>query len=83
MHPASITSAGDGVYRMANGGEWIYPAEGFRGVGAILGREVACLTPEVVMVSHTSGYALDEDHQRDVLALSMRYGIPMPEFETA
>jgi lincosamide nucleotidyltransferase A/C/D/E len=83
VHPAHITPAGDGVYRMANGADWIYPAKGFRGVGLIVDREVPCLTPEVVMVSHTTGYALDEDHQRDVIALSARYGIPMPEFETA
>ena len=82
VHPASITPAGDGVYRMTNGADWIYPAEGFRGVGSILGHEVPCLTPEVVMVNHTTGYALDADHQRDVLALSARFGIPLPEFET-
>jgi len=83
VHPASFTPTGNGVYRMANGEDWIYPAEGFSGVGCILGHEVPCLTPEVVMINHTTGYALDEEHQRDVIALGERYGIPVPEFQTA
>ena len=83
VHPASFTPSGDGVYRMAKGEDWIYPAEAFAGVGRILGREVPCLTAEVVMVSHTTAYALDEAYQRDVRALGERYGIPLPEFETA
>jgi hypothetical protein len=32
------------------------------------------------MVNHTTGYALDDDHERDVRALGERYGIPLPEF---
>jgi hypothetical protein len=82
VHPASFRRNGDGVYRMANGEDWIYPAAGFGGRGHILGREVPCLTPEVVLVNHTTGYALDEAHQNDVRALSERYGIPLPEFRT-
>ena len=81
VHPARFSASGDAVYAMANGEEWRYPAEGFRGIGHVLGREVPCLTPEVVMLSHTTGYALDEAHQRDVHALSERYGIPLPHFE--
>jgi hypothetical protein len=82
VHPASFRRNGDGVYRTANGEDWIYPAAGFGGRGHILGREVPCLTPEVVLVNHTTGYALDEAHQNDVRALSERYGIPLPEFRT-
>ena len=83
VHPVSFAPSGDAAYRMANGEDWIYPAKAFTGVGRILGREVPCLTPEVVMVCHTTAYALDEAHQRDVEALSERYGIPLPEFERA
>jgi lincosamide nucleotidyltransferase A/C/D/E len=83
VHPVSFAPTGEGVYRMANGEDWIYPAEAFGGVGRILGQEVSCLTPEVVMISHTTGYALDDAHQRDVRALGDRYGIPLPDFETA
>lgn len=81
VHPAVFAASGDAVYRMENGEDWIYPAEGFAGSGRIHGRDVPCLTPEVMLVSHTTGYALDEDHQRDVQALAAHYGIPLPEFE--
>jgi len=80
VHPASFRADGDGVYKLADGGEWIFPAGGFAGVGHILGSQVPCLTPEVVMVNHTTGYALDDEHERDVRALGERYGIPLPEF---
>jgi hypothetical protein len=83
VHPARFLPSGDGVYRMADGRDWVYPAAGFSGVGRVLGHEVPCLTPAVVMVNHTTGYRLDEEHQRDVIALGERYGIPVPEFETA
>ena len=48
VHPAAFNPDGDGVYQMVGGGEWIFPASGFGGVGRILGRAVPCLTPEVV-----------------------------------
>jgi hypothetical protein len=82
VHPASFRRNGDGVYRRADGTDWIYPAGGFAGRGRILGREVRCLTPEVVLVNHTTGYALDDQHQHDVRALAERYGIPLPDFRT-
>ena len=82
VHPVSFTASGDGSYRMATGEEWIYPAWGFAGSGRILGRDVPCLTAEVVLVGHTTGYALDEEHQHDVRALSERYDIPLPDFRT-
>jgi hypothetical protein len=65
---------------MESGKDWVYPASAFTGTGTILGRRVACLTPEVAMVGHTTGYELDAAHQRDVEALSDRFGIPLPEF---
>lgn len=83
VHPASFRPNGDGVYQIATGKEWIFPADGFSGSGCILGRRVPCLTPEVVMVNHTTGYGLDEAHERDVRALSHRYDIPLPQFRGA
>ena len=82
-HPASFTADGDGVYRMEDGGEWIFPAAGFGGSGLVLGRRVPCLRPEVVMVDHTTGYALDDEHERDVRALGERYAIPVLAFRRA
>jgi lincosamide nucleotidyltransferase A/C/D/E len=83
VHPFATSPSGDGYYRRADGGAWIYPAAGFGGTGNILGREVRCLTPDVVLVNHTTGYALDGDHQRDARALAERYGLPLPNFRTA
>jgi lincosamide nucleotidyltransferase A/C/D/E len=83
VHPVSFTPNGDGLYTMLDGREWIYPAHGFDGSGRILGHEIPCLTPEVVIVNHATGYALDEAHQRDVLSLAARYGLPVPDFRTA
>lgn len=80
VHPAAFTPDGDGVYKMDSGQDWIYPAGGFSGVGRILGHEVACLTPDVVIVNHTTGYALDEAHERDVQALAERYGLCVPRY---
>ena len=82
-HPAAFAPTGEAVYRMENGEDWIFPASGFAGTGEIAGRRVPCLTPEVVLVSHSTGYALDAAHQRDVEALCERFGLPLPPFETA
>jgi lincosamide nucleotidyltransferase A/C/D/E len=83
VHPVSFTTTGHSVYRMANGEDWIYPADAFSGLGRILGDDVPCLTPEVVMISHTTGYTLDEAQRQDVTALGERYGIPLPDFPNA
>ena len=83
VHPATMQPNGDGIYRMENGDDWVFPAAGFRGVGRILGQNVPCLTPEVVLVNHTTGYELDDQHERDVRALSERYGLPLPQYARA
>jgi lincosamide nucleotidyltransferase A/C/D/E len=80
VHPAAFTAEGDGVYQSDSAVEWVFPAAGFSGSGRILGRRVPCLTPEVVLVNHATGYALDEEHERDVRTLARRYGLPLPEF---
>ena len=83
VHPISFAPNGDGVYKLGNGEDWVYPSTAFTGTGTILGRRVACLTPEVVIVAHTTGYALDKAHQRDAEALSERFGISLPAFGKA
>jgi lincosamide nucleotidyltransferase A/C/D/E len=79
VHPVVFTEAGDGVYKMTTGGDWVYPSHGFAGTGDVLGRSVPCLTPEVMMVCHATGYILDDVHRADVVALSERFGIAIPE----
>jgi len=82
VHPVSFTDTGDGLYRMASGEHWVYPAEGFAGAGQILSCQVRCLTAEVMMVCHSTGYALDETHRRDAAALSERFAIPVPDYRS-
>jgi len=83
VHPVTFQPSGEGVYLMEGGRVWTYPASSFACSGAIAGRRVRCLTPETALVCHSTGYALDAAHQRDVNALCERFGLPLPPFETA
>ena len=83
VHPVTFAPNGEGIYKMESGEDWLYPATAFSGVGFILRRRVQCLTPEELMRSHTSGYALDEAHRRDVHKLSEQFGLTLPEFQVA
>jgi lincosamide nucleotidyltransferase A/C/D/E len=78
VHPVVLNEKGEGVYRLREGGTWPYPAEGFAGVGYVLGRRVRCLTPEVQVVCH-AGYELDADDMRDLEALRDRFGVELPK----
>jgi lincosamide nucleotidyltransferase A/C/D/E len=83
VHPVSFLPSGAGVYLMESGKDWTYPASSFAGSGEIAGRAVRCLTPDIALVCHSTGYALDAAHQRDVQALCERFGLPLPPFRTA
>lgn len=78
VHPVVLGEAGDGIYRMESGEDWVYPASGFAGLGYVAGRRVRCLTPEVQMLCHT-GYEPHQASYEDVMALSRRFGIPVPK----
>jgi len=54
-----------------------FPASSFTGRGVINGRPVYCLSAEFQIQSH-SGYEIDEDDVRDMLALRTRFGLPLP-----
>ncbi|WP_326678200.1 nucleotidyltransferase domain-containing protein [Streptomyces sp. NBC_01237] len=54
-----------------------YPVGSLDGTGTVLGRTVPCGTAEFQVHSHT-GYAIDDDDIRDVLALHRQFGIPLP-----
>ncbi|MFL5778045.1 MAG: nucleotidyltransferase domain-containing protein, partial [Chloroflexota bacterium] len=69
---------GNGVYRMVEGGEWIFPAEGFTGIGLVADRSVQCLSPAVQVLCHAGGYEPDEDDRRDMRALRDRFGVTLP-----
>jgi len=77
VHPVRFDDAGDGIYRMENGDDWVFPAIGFTGVGRVGGRRVRCLTPEVQVLCHSTGYEPEEDDVRDMLLLHDRLGIPL------
>jgi lincosamide nucleotidyltransferase A/C/D/E len=78
VHPVAFQPSGDGVYLMEGGRDWTYPASSFAGSGEIAGRPVRCLTPEMALVCHSTGYVLDAAHRRDVEALCERFGLPVP-----
>ncbi|MEV8284450.1 nucleotidyltransferase domain-containing protein [Streptomyces niveus] len=53
-----------------------YPVGSLTGSGRVRGRRVDCGTAHFQVASHT-GYAIDEDDERDVLALHHRFGVPL------
>jgi lincosamide nucleotidyltransferase A/C/D/E len=83
VHPVSFLPSGEGLYLMEGGRDWTYPAHSFAGTGEIAGRPMRCLTPDIALVCHSTGYALDAVHQRDVEALCERFSLPLPPFQTA
>jgi lincosamide nucleotidyltransferase A/C/D/E len=84
VHPVRFDAEGNGVYRMENGEDWIYPARGFAGRGTVAGRALQCLTPEIQMFNHAGGYLPDEDDFQDMRLLNARFGTPLlPPFDGA
>ena len=78
VHPVTFDADGRGVYEMRDGGQWVYPAEGFAGQGNVAGRSVRCLTPEVQVLVH-AGYELTEKDYRELFLLRDRFGVDLPE----
>ena len=54
-----------------------YPVDSFTGIGTIMGKEVACISPERIVEFHT-GYEPDLNDYRDVSALCERFGLELP-----
>jgi lincosamide nucleotidyltransferase A/C/D/E len=77
VHPVTWDEQGNGIYRMRNGQDWVYPASGFAGSGSVLGQRVRCLTAETQMLCHT-GYELSEKDFREMDALHQRFGVEYP-----
>jgi lincosamide nucleotidyltransferase A/C/D/E len=74
VHPVRFDEDGNGIYRMENGEDWIFPAAGFEGRGRIGRREVACLTAVVQMLCHATGYEPAETDFHDMHLLNARLG---------
>jgi lincosamide nucleotidyltransferase A/C/D/E len=56
VHAVSFDGNGNGVYRMASGDEWLYPAEGFASRGLVNGQAVRCLSATTQVLCHAEGY---------------------------
>ena len=78
VHAMVFDEDGNGVYRMHNGDDWIFPAAGFTGRGTILGVNVRCLSPEVQVLCHAHGYVPAEKDLRDMELLEARFGVELP-----
>lgn len=78
VHAVVFDDAGNGVYRMENGEDWIFPAEGFDGRGVVDGASVSCLSPAAQVLCHAHGYAVTEKDLRDMERLRDRFGVELP-----
>ena len=79
VHAARFDEAGNGFYRMRDGEDWVFPAEGLTGEGVIAGRPVRCMTPELQMLCKTGNFEPTQADHQDVRLLHARFGVPIPE----
>jgi lincosamide nucleotidyltransferase A/C/D/E len=78
VHVIDRDRQGNGVYRLEDGSDWIFPAQGFTGRGIVGGMAVRCLTPEVQVLCHAHGYVPTEKDLRDMEQLQKRFGVELP-----
>ena len=78
VHAIVFDHEGNGVYRMQDGSNWIFPAAGFSGRGVIKGYTVRCLSPEVQVLCHVHGYVPTEKDVRDMELLQARFNVELP-----
>jgi lincosamide nucleotidyltransferase A/C/D/E len=78
VHAVRFDDRGNGIYRMQNGEDWVYPAEGFSGRGVIGGETVKCLSPSAQVLCHAHGYQPVEKDFRDMELLAAQFDIDLP-----
>jgi lincosamide nucleotidyltransferase A/C/D/E len=78
VHAVTFDDQGNGVYRMQNGEDWIYLAEGFDGRGLVGPMAVRCLSPTTQVLCHAHGYVPVEKDFRDMELLAERFGVDVP-----
>jgi lincosamide nucleotidyltransferase A/C/D/E len=78
VHAVTFDHDGNGVYRMQNGQDWVYPAEGFNGHGLVEQVAVRCLSPTAQVLGHAHGYLPVEKDFRDMDLLAQRFGVDLP-----
>ena len=82
VHPVRFDAERNGIYRMAEGGDWVFPASGFSGTGRVGRRPVMCLTADVQMLCHTTGYEPGATDVHDMRLLNARLGTQLlPPFD--
>lgn len=77
LHPLVFDGHGNGWQELAGGAWAVYPAGGLTGGGAVGGRRVRCLTPELQVRNHL-GYPLDAADRHDLALLAERFEVPVP-----
>ncbi len=78
VHAIVFDREGNGVYRMENGSDWIFPAAGFSGRGVVQGIGFRCLSPETQVLCHAHGYIPAEKDLLDMELLQARFGVELP-----
>ena len=78
VHAIDFDEDGNGVYRMADGSNWIFTPRGLSGRGMIEGLEVKCLSAETQVQCHAQGYIPQEKDFQDMSLLSARFGLELP-----
>jgi len=78
VHAIVFDLDGNGVYRMENGLDWIFPAAGFTGRGVVGEIGVRCLSPETQVQCHAHGYVPTEKDFRDMELLQAHFGVDLP-----
>jgi lincosamide nucleotidyltransferase A/C/D/E len=78
VHSVVSDAYGNAIYRMENGEDWTFPAEGFSGRGVVNGTGVRCLSPTTQVLCHASGYVPTEKDLRDMALIQKRFGVDLP-----
>ena len=78
VHAIEFDRDGNGMYRMENGSDWVFPAAGFAARGTIQGLSVRCLSPETQVLCHAHGYVPTEKDVYDMELLRARFGVALP-----
>lgn len=78
VHAVTFDEAGNGIYRMQNGEDWLFSAEHLSGLGRVGGKDVRCLTPSAQVLCHAYGYELTEKDYRDMELLEEGFRVELP-----
>jgi lincosamide nucleotidyltransferase A/C/D/E len=78
IHAVTFDEDGNGVYRMQNDEDWVYPVEGFSGRGLVGRMVVRCLSPTTQVLCHAHGYEPVEKDFSDMERLEERFGVILP-----